>query len=181
MPIIMADGLFGDDEYEVPINGKIYKSVKIAALLAKCNALVLVSHFTGHLAAGFGAALKNMGMGCSSRKGKLDQHSNAKPKINKKKCTLCGMCAKWCPENAITLGEETADIDKEKCIGCGQCLAICRFDAVQYNWGATYEVLQKKVVEHAMGVYELYKGKSIYINMLTRISKDCDCMDSFKR
>ncbi|MBN2403193.1 MAG: DUF362 domain-containing protein [Spirochaetes bacterium] len=181
MPIIMADGLFGDDEYEVPIDGKIYKSVKIAALLAKCSALVVVSHFTGHLSAGFGAALKNMGMGCSSRKGKMEQHSTTKPKINSKACTLCGVCAKWCPADAITLGEESASIDKQKCIGCGQCLAMCRFDAVKYNWGSTNEDLQKKIVEHAMGVYSLHRNKSLYVNVLTRISKDCDCMAGFQK
>jgi uncharacterized protein len=181
MPVIMADGLFGDDEYDVPINGRIYKSVKIAALFAKCNALVVVSHFTGHLGTGFGAALKNMGMGCSSRKGKMEQHSTAKPKINKKVCTICGTCAEWCPAEAITLGKESAVIDRQKCIGCGQCLAMCRFDAVQYNWSSTHEDLQKKIVEHAMGIYELFRNKSLYINMLTRISKDCDCMGGFKK
>ena len=53
---------------------------------------------------------------------------------------------------------------------------MCRFDAVKYNWGATYEDLQKKVVEHALGVYSVFQGKSLFINILTRISKDCDCM-----
>jgi uncharacterized protein len=176
MPIIMADGLFGDEEYDVPISGKLYRTVHIAALFAKCNALVVLSHFTGHLAAGFGATLKNLGMGCSSRKGKMEQHSTAKPKIVKKNCTGCGVCAKWCPQDAITLSDERAVINARKCIGCGECLAMCRFDAVKYNWGATYEDLQKKVVEHAMGVYSLYQGKSLFINIVTRISKDCDCM-----
>ena len=182
MPIIMADGLFGDEEYQVPINGKIYKSVHVAGLLAKCNALVVVSHFTGHLAAGFGATLKNLGMGCASRKGKMEQHSTAKPKIVKKKCTGCGTCVKWCPEEAITLTDKLAIIASEKCIGCGECLAMCRFDAVKYNWGATYDDLQKKIVEHALGVCSLFRGKGLYINILTRISKDCDCMGhSFKK
>ncbi len=176
MPIIMADGLYGDEEYLVPIEGKKYSAVRLAALFAKCNALVMVSHFTGHLAAGFGATLKNLGMGCASRKGKLEQHSTAKPKIVSEKCTACGICGKWCPQDAITLDEEMAIIDPEKCIGCGECLAMCRFDAVKFDWGATYEDLQKKVVEHAMGVYSLFPGKSLFVNVLTRISKDCDCM-----
>ncbi|SHO43101.1 DUF362 domain-containing protein [Desulfopila aestuarii] len=176
MPIIMADGLFGDEESVVPIEGKVYSAVHIAALLAKCNSLIVVSHFTGHLAAGFGAALKNIGMGCASRKGKMEQHSNAKPKIVVKKCTGCETCVKWCPQDAITMNDEVAVIDDAKCIGCGECLAMCRFDAVKFNWGATYEELQKKVVEHAMGVCSLFPEKGLYINVLTRISKDCDCM-----
>ncbi len=176
MPIIMADGLFGDEECTVPISGKIHSSVHIAALLAKCNSLVVVSHFTGHLAAGFGATLKNLGMGCASRRGKMAQHSTAKPTIAAEKCTGCGTCVKWCPEEAIAMVEEVAVIDDERCIGCGECLAMCRFDSVEYNWGATYEDLQKKVVEHAMGVCSLFSGKSLFVNVLTRISKDCDCM-----
>lgn len=182
MPIIMADGLFGDEEYAMPIKGKIYTSVRIAALLAKCNALIALSHFTGHLAAGFGATLKNLGMGCASRKGKMEQHSTSKPKINKKNCTGCGVCAAWCPQDAIALEDGHAKIDSVRCIGCGECLAMCRFDAVKYNWGATYEDLQKKIVEHALGVYSLHHEKSLYINIATRISKDCDCMGhSFKK
>jgi len=176
MPIIMADGLFGDEECNVSISGKIYRSVHIAALFAKCNALVVLSHFTGHMGAGFGATLKNLGLGCASRKGKMAQHSTAKPKIHKKACTGCGVCADWCPEAAISLVDEKAVIDRGKCIGCGQCLAMCRFDAVKYNWGATYEDLQKKIVEHAMGVYALHRDKSLYVNIATRVSKDCDCM-----
>lgn len=181
MPIIMADGLYGDEETEVPVPGNIYTSVKLASGIVKAAALILVSHFTGHLAAGFGCALKNMGMGCSSRRGKMIQHSTAKPKIKAKACTSCGMCVQWCPASAITMQERNAVIDSAKCIGCGQCLAVCRFDAVAYNWGATYEDLQKKVVEHAWGVARGKAEKMICFNFLTRISKDCDCMPGFDR
>jgi uncharacterized Fe-S center protein len=179
MPIIMADGLYGDEETEVVIPGKIYKSVKLASAIVKAKALVCVSHFTGHLGTGFGCALKNMGMGCSSRRGKMIQHSTAKPKIKVKDCTRCGLCVQWCPATAITMGEKSAVIDSAKCIGCGQCLAVCRFDAVAYNWGATYEDLQKKIVEHAWGIAIGKIDKMIYINFLTRISKDCDCMTGY--
>jgi uncharacterized protein len=181
MPIIMADGLFGDDEFEVPVSGKIFKSVRIAALFKKCNALIVVSHFTGHVLTGFGASLKNIGMGCCSRKAKLAQHTVAKPGIKEKRCTLCGTCLTWCPAGAISLNEKCAVIDADKCIGCGQCLAMCRFDAVKFKWDPTYETVQKNIVEHAMGIHKLYENKSLYINILTRISKDCDCENRFER
>ena len=176
LPIVMADGLLGNEEIDVDIPGKLYKKVKIAALFVKTQALILVSHFTGHLVAGFGGALKNMGMGCASRKGKLNQHSTAKPSIKKKACTGCAECIKWCPQNAISLVDNKADINNSMCIGCAECLAVCRFDAVGYNWSVTYADLQRKVVEHALGVAVAKKGKIIYINFLNRITKDCDCM-----
>jgi len=181
MPLIMADGLTGDEEVEVPIPGRIYQKVRLASMIVKAQALVLVSHFTGHLASGFGAALKNMGMGCSSRRGKLEQHSTATPSVKKKKCTACGTCAKWCPVQAITMAESVAQIDKLICIGCAECLTVCRFDAIGYNWSATYEQLQRKIVEHAWGVAVAKKGKVVYINFLNRISKDCDCMGGFRK
>jgi len=176
MSIVMADGLFGDEEIEVKVEGKLYDSVKISSLFAKSQSLIVLSHFTGHVLAGFGAALKNLGMGCASRKGKMIQHSTAKPSVKHKKCTSCGQCLKWCPADAIKMTDEGALIDQEKCIGCGECLAVCRFDAVKYNWGTTYDELQKKITEHALGAYNLHRNSSIYINVLTRISKDCDCM-----
>ncbi|MCK4761671.1 MAG: DUF362 domain-containing protein [Candidatus Aminicenantes bacterium] len=176
LPIVMADGLLGNDEIEVDIPGKIYKKVKLAALIVKTQALLMVTHFTGHLVSGFGGALKNMGMGCASRKGKLIQHSTAKPSIKIKACTGCGECLRWCPKDAITLKDKKAVIDKKSCIGCAECLAVCRFDAVGYNWSATFVQLQQKIVEHAMGVAEANKGKTIYFNFLNRITKDCDCV-----
>jgi len=181
MPIIISDGLLGDEEIEVKIPGRLFKSVKIASLIVKTQALVMASHFTGHLITGFGAALKNMGMGCSSRRGKLIQHSTAKPSIVKKKCVACGDCMKWCPNDAITFVENKASIDRKLCIGCGECLAVCRFDAVNYNWSETYANVQKKMVEHAMGVAETKKKKIIYINFLNRITKDCDCMGQYEK
>lgn len=180
-PIIMADGLLGDEEIEVPVPGELYQKVAIAAQIAKAQCLILVSHFTGHIVSGFGAALKNLGMGCASRRGKLQQHSTATPAIKRKKCTGCGECARWCPQRAIQLRENTAAIDTSLCIGCGECLAVCRFDAVGYNWSETYERVQKKITEHAMGVVATKENKGLYITFLNRISKDCDCMAGYEK
>jgi hypothetical protein len=181
MPVIMSDGIHGDEEVEVEINGLLYKQVNIAALLSRIQGLIVASHFTGHIVSGFGGALKNMGMGLSSRRGKMVQHSTSKPLIKKKKCTACGECIRWCPVEAIDFIEGKAEIDPGICIGCAECLAVCRFDAVIYNWSESYEKLQQKITEHALGVSEIMQGNALYLNFLTNISKDCDCMGTYEK
>ncbi len=177
LPLVMADGLQGDDERQLPVpGGQLYQRVNIAALFARIQGLLLVSHFTGHLATGFGAALKNLGMGCASRRGKLAQHSTSKPSVKRKKCTACGTCLAWCPQNAIRMDGEAARIDTARCIGCGECLAVCRFDAIGYNWSETYEQLQRKIVEHAWALCHLLADRLLAVTFLTRITRDCDCM-----
>jgi len=174
-PVIIADGLRGRNEIEVEIPGKIFTKVSIASEAVIANSLFVVSHVTGHLATSLGAALKNIGMGFASRKGKLRQHSAMKPKINDKKCTGCEECVEWCPENAIRMAGNTAKIDGKLCIGCGECLTVCRFDAVQYDWKTSGDDLQKKVAEHALGAVFNKRDKTCYFNFLFNVTKDCDC------
>ncbi len=177
-PLIMADGLTGGAEIEVTINGELDKSVKIAREVALIDVLVAVSHPTGHLGAGLGACLKNLGMGLASRAGKLRQHSSIKPKVMPKQCRFCGKCIKWCPEQAIVESDQKAKILLEKCIGCGECFTVCRYDAIEYNWGSGSERLQKSMVEHAYGAVKDKLNKCLFINVLVDMTPDCDCFDT---
>jgi len=176
-PVIIADGLRGSDEIEVEIPGKLFSSVSIAAGGLAANAMLVVTHVTGHMASGIGGALKNMGMGLASRKGKLRQHSTVKPWIEVSRCTGCGQCILWCPENAITMNGSVAVINQAICIGCGECLTVCNFDAVKYNWRISNDELQRKMAEHALGVVKNKKDKMGYLNFLINITKDCDCLN----
>jgi uncharacterized Fe-S center protein len=76
-PLIIADGLRGKNETLVPISGKHFEAVYIGTDIVEADSLVSVAHFKGHELSGFGGAIKNVGMGCASRKGKLAQHSSA--------------------------------------------------------------------------------------------------------
>ena len=155
IPIVMLDGLLGNHERSVELPaGTLCSSVNLAADVAACDHMVVVSHVTGHLAAGMGACLKNVGMGLASRKGKLQQHSGSKLKIKESLCTACGTCIDTCPQRAIAADpaqEGRSVIDDEHCIGCGECLAVCRFDAVKFRWEAASQDLQRRMAEHALG------------------------------
>jgi len=174
-PVIIADGLRGRNEIEIEIPGELFKKVSIATEAVFADAMIVATHVTGHIASGLGGAIKNLGMGLASRKGKLRQHSSVKPWIDGPKCTGCRQCLIWCPENAITMNGDVAVINEKICIGCGECLAVCNFGAVEFNWETSSSDLQKKMAEHALGAVINKKDKICYFNFLINITKDCDC------
>ena len=177
IPFIISDGLNGTAETAVKIKGKINKEVFIAYDITRCQSILSVAHVTGHMAAGLGATLKTIGMGCASKKGKMTQHAALTLNISND-CTLCGVCYDHCPADAITLDDVKAHIDQDKCIGCAECMAMCRFGAVTCNWGRETDILQKSIAEHALGALKGKEKKATFFNFLLSITKDCDCFDT---
>ncbi|MFH1807280.1 MAG: DUF362 domain-containing protein [Pseudomonadota bacterium] len=174
-PFIPADGLIGADEIEVRVDGTHFETVAMASGILQARSVLVLSHATGHLGTGLAATLKNLGMGCASRKGKLRQHHGQQPHISEDRCTACGTCAQWCPSDAITV-DSAAHIDGEICIGCGECIAICRDTAVEFGWGIMGRELQERVVDHAAAVVREKKGKIGFVTSVMQVTKDCDCL-----
>lgn len=172
-PIIIADGLNGNSDIEVEINKKTFENVKIARDIYESDAMIVISHVKGHILAGFGGALKNLAMGCASRRGKIDQHKISAPFISKISCLACNVCIDSCPENAITV-DTIAHIDYEKCIGCNDCVGTCPKNAIKLNKINNDEFLEA-LVEYAYGSVKNKNDKVLYINFLTNIAPDCDC------
>lgn len=176
-PFIVADGLTGDNYLTIKIDGEILKEVYIGSDIINADSLIVLTHFKGHEATGFGGAIKNVGMGCASKRGKFQQHSGFTPKIIEDNCTGCGLCVSRCSFNAISLFDKIAVIDNKKCTGCGDCLAACRFSAINIKSWISTGKLQKKIAEYAYGVLKTKVDKVSFINFLINITPDCDCCD----
>lgn len=173
--VIIADGLKGTDDVEVPVEGGEYvKNAKIGRAVMDADIFISLNHFKGHEMAGFGGALKNIGMGCGSRAGKMEQHRSGKPSVDSEKCKKCHLCAKNCAHGAISFDDNgKANIDHNKCVGCGRCLGACNFDAIYNNNTHANELLNKKMAEYTKAVLD---GRpSFHINLVLDISPYCDC------
>ncbi len=175
-PIIIGDGLRGTSYKEVEIGQKHCKQIEIAETIFYADSAIFLSHFKGHEVTGFGGAIKNIAMGCSSRKGKLTMHSQVVPYIDEKRCTGCSLCVEWCPEQAISL-HSSARIDKKLCIGCCECVGTCPEKAIRIVWNENSKNVQEKMVEYAYGVVKT-KEKLAYLNFLLDITPLCDCFPS---
>ncbi len=174
--VIIADGLKGTDEAYVPVEGGEYvKEAKIGRAFMDADVFVSLSHFKGHGSTGFGGCLKNIGMGCGSRAGKMEMHSAGKPTVKTKKCVGCRVCAKNCAHSAITFEEGKANIHHDICVGCGRCIATCPMDAVVASWDEAREVLNCKIAEYTKAVVD---GRpAFHINIVADVSPNCDCED----
>lgn len=172
--IIIGDGLRGTDDITVPVrNGEYCKEAYIGRAVMDADIFISLTHFKGHESTGFGGAIKNIGMGCGSRAGKMHQHNSGKPIVHDDLCRGCRRCAKECGSDAITYENGKAVINQDICKGCGRCIGACAFDAIEnQNWNAN-EILGRKMAEYSQAVCD---GRpTFHISLVTDISPNCDC------
>ena len=131
--IIIADGLKGNDEVAVPVEGGEYvKEAKIGRAVMDADVFISLTHFKGHEQAGFGGCLKNIGMGCGSRAGKMEQHNAGKPLVEQKHCVGCHACAKICAHGAPSPSARTArpPSTQTNAWAAAAASAVCPKDAI---------------------------------------------------
>lgn len=172
--VIIADGIKGNDEVEVPVEGGEYvKNAKIGRAVMDADVFISLTHFKGHESAGFGGTLKNIGMGCGSRAGKMEQHNAGKPHVVQKHCVGCKLCTKICAHDAISVQDRKAAIDHSKCVGCGRCIAVCARNAITVNFDESHTNLSRKISEYAKAVVD---GRPCFhISLIIDVSPNCDC------
>ena len=175
-PVIIADGLKGTDDVEVPVAGGEYvKSAKIGRAIMDADVFISLSHFKGHEMTGFGGAIKNIGMGCGSRAGKKEQHSNGKASIDEAACRGCRQCLKECANDALHFDAEARKmrINQDNCVGCGRCVGACNFDAISFANDAAISELNCRMAEYTKAVVD---GRpQFHISLVLDISPYCDC------
>lgn len=171
--VIIADGLRGNDERIIDVQGKYCPSPRIAAAIAEADIIISLNHFKGHEQAGFGGAVKNLGMGSGSVAGKREMHSTAQPVIDIANCTGCGVCEKHCAHDAVHVVDGKAAIDLEKCVGCGQCVAMCRCGGAVMGSTESCDILNFKIDEYAKAV--LKDKPNFHISFIMNVSPECDC------
>ena len=170
---IIADGLKGTDEELVPVNGEYVKEAKIGQAIMDADIVISLNHFKGHELTGFGGALKNLGMGCGSRAGKMEMHSAGKPSVVQDLCIGCGQCIKICAHDAPTITDHKASINHDKCVGCGRCIGVCPKDAIKASMDEANDILNYKIAEYTKAVVD---GRPCFhISLVIDVSPYCDC------
>lgn len=183
-PVVLADGLYGNDNIMVKA-GEILGEIAVASLIHDVPAMVVCSHVKGHINAGYAGAIKNLAMGavsashrhCGWKCGRGSMHAIGEGKFvwDSEKCALCYQCEEVCPLDCIDFKDEKFNYANEICWRCGRCTRVCPEDALTLP--GDDELFLKSLSEAAMAVLGTFKkNKVIYINFLTEIQPECDCM-----
>ena len=171
-PVIIADGLKGTDDIAVPVQGGEYiKEAKIGHAVMDADVFISLTHFKGHEMTGFGGTIKNIGMGCGSRAGKKDQHSNGKPVINEDRCRGCRRCMRECANNGLVFDEERKKImPVAKKYSIAEILKACEYYFEKSGRRYIFEYVliegENDKKEHADELIRLLKGKPCHVNLI---------------
>lgn len=175
-PILIGDGLKGTDDIEVPVAGGEYvRAAKIGRAIMDADVFISLTHFKGHEMTGFGGTIKNIGMGCGSRAGKTEQHSNGQPTINPEACRGCRRCQRECANGGLEFDEAARRmrVNTKNCVGCGRCLGACNFDAISFGDNAALTELNCRMAEYTKAVVD---GRpNFHISLVVDVSPNCDC------
>jgi uncharacterized Fe-S center protein len=174
-PVIFADDPKGISTVKYQFHGRYIKQVYIAPAIAEADVLLSLAHFKCHDCMSIGGALKNIGVGCSSKQGKWWIHHNVKLTVDSSRCTGCGECVTKCPVAAIEMVEGKARIDPEKCIDCGFCVDYCKPEAFTSEPFPTIDEQEARIAETAAGIVKYFGDKTAFLNLAMDIAPLCDC------
>ncbi|MBL7100490.1 MAG: DUF362 domain-containing protein [Nanoarchaeota archaeon] len=164
-PVIISDDFI---EQEIDVNGKLIK-FQVCKPLVDADGVLVLSHVKGHPCSGFGAGIKNLGMGALSKESKGMIHDGGKP-VYDSGCTLCNLCSQNCPLDNIRYDKKRPFFDKTWCCGCSNCVVVCPEKAIKPKLALFNDLL----AAGALAALKNFK-KSFFVNVVKDLSKFCDC------
>jgi len=181
-PLQFIDGEEGIDGKVIKINGIHFKDVSVAAGLFNYDKLVIISHFKGHPYGGFGGALKQLGLGCVTKRNKVLAHFENLLSINSDTCdpSKCRQeCINACSVGAVRLEGESAVINESICHGCFKCSQKCPIERVirRPKWNRVEEFIER-FIDNATAVISFGPENIRYINFALDIPLMCDCVSN---
>jgi len=148
-----------------------HMDVEVCLPIKEADGMIVLTHVKGHECCGFGASIKNLGMGCVTKKSKKDQHTFSHPKLTGD-CSGCGTCIKLCSVKACSLENNLVQFNYDNCIGCDVCIISCPNKALSPK----IELFDNLLAEAANAVMQTKNPKKVlFINVINNVSLYCDC------
>ena len=191
-PFISADGYVGTSDYRVDIpNGYILKEAFVAQAIAAADVLITLTHFKGHGMGVIGGALKNLGIGAQSKRGKLNVHMGGHPNyglgsagaFHPEKFLGKAATPDWeiledcCPFNLYHINDnDELEWEAEKCATCLGCFGVMGPRGIIDIPAVNFDAVDVAIADACLAVEKIVgRDKVGYINMAIDVSPRCDC------
>jgi len=176
----------GPDEKYVYLHERPFKNIQtwqMAGLVQDASFLGTLAHVKGHPSCGFGAAFKNLALGCMAGPTRSAMHDTMHfdpywfPENCPDEATRKAIMAA-CPFEALVQDKERPDhlhLHPEECNGCGRCLQVAppgslKIDPV--NFSAFQEAC---AISAAITMSTFAPGKAVHLSLATHMTPVCDC------
>jgi hypothetical protein len=164
-----------------------YKSIqtwKIAGMIEDATFLVNFAHVKGHPSCGFGAAFKNLALGClvGETRGAMHDAMHFDPYWFPEKCpdpaqTLKDIVAA-CPHEAVVEDKQhpgQAHLHMEQCNQCGRCLQVAPPGSLKIDAANFYTFQEACAISVSLTLSTFAPGKVTHLNLATHMTPVCDC------
>ena len=192
-PFICADGFMGTDDYRVDLpEGYILKEAYIATAIAAADVLIALTHFKGHPMGVIGGAIKNLGIGAQSKRGKFNVHMGGHPKYGFSTCSVFHpenfkgrkgdprwqMLEDSCPFGIIHATEDSIEWERDKCTSCIACLGAMLGRGIVELSAEHYQATNAAIADACLATIKAVgPGKVAFVNLAIDISASCDCVN----
>jgi len=178
-PLIAAAGIANNYAYTREVNYRSMETVDLCGNIVDADAMVVFSHGKGHGNSGFGAAIKNLAMGCVARdsRGKLHRLQGESFRWNADVCTRCHLCVDNCPAAGALRFDEQDNLVyfDHHCRYCRHCETACPVHAIQIDNRGT-EYFQYGMAITTREILNTFEpGRLLFINALLNVTPYCDC------
>ena len=191
-PFICADGFIGTSDFRVDLpEGYLLKEAYVAQAIAAADVLIALTHFKGHAMGVIGGALKNLGIGAQSKRGKLNVHmgghpnyglgaaANFHPEAFKGKAETPDweILEDCCPFKLWHINEnDELEWEREKCATCLGCFGVMGPRGILDIPPINFDAVDVAIADACLGVEKAVgRDKVGYINMAIDVSPRCDC------
>jgi uncharacterized Fe-S center protein len=176
----------GPDEKYIYVHERPYKSIsswQLAGLVQDASFLVNFAHVKGHPSCGFGAAFKNIALGCMAGPTRSAMHDvmHFDPYFFPERCPDPAMrkaIVDVCPFQAIVIDKynpEMLHLHPEECNACGRCLQVAPEGSLKIDAANFHSFQEACAISVDIAMSTFAPGKAVHFSLATHMTPVCDC------